>query len=209
VCRRHPNATSAHRGPKGLLLRLYHRLRRQVAPVRGLRHESCARRVMHPDALSLPLCPLSCARLPPPDLRSNGASGRGGRPRRSQPLSVISARGSPMARWSSQAPPSPGMRPSFTKLSANTAAFDAIRKPHIATRSQPRPDRRAVHGRDNGHVAGPVLINQQGIRQRSHRTIVAAARARPPWPGGPARQDRTRSRTVGLIPRNCSTAPPG
>ena len=31
------------------------------------------------------------------------------------------------------------MRPSFTKLSANTAAVDAIRKSHIATRSQPAP----------------------------------------------------------------------
>ena len=45
----------------------------------------------------------------------------------------------PTTRGSSQAPPSPGIRPTLTKLSANDAFSDAMRMSHMHVRSQPAP----------------------------------------------------------------------
>ena len=45
----------------------------------------------------------------------------------------------PTTNGSSQAPPSPGMMPSFTKLSANLALSPAMRTSHMQARSQPAP----------------------------------------------------------------------
>ncbi|MNT73072.1 hypothetical protein D3C72_2117350 [compost metagenome] len=49
------------------------------------------------------------------------------------------ARDMPITRGSSQAPPSPGMMPTFTKLSANLALSDATRRSHMQVRSRPAP----------------------------------------------------------------------
>ena len=44
-----------------------------------------------------------------------------------------------MVRGSSQAPPSPGIKPTRTKLSAKLAAVEAMRRSHMQARSQPAP----------------------------------------------------------------------
>ncbi|MNL42273.1 hypothetical protein D3C87_1647190 [compost metagenome] len=52
---------------------------------------------------------------------------------------ISAARAMPIRRGRNQAPPSPGMMPSLTKLSANVAASDAMRTSHMQARSQPAP----------------------------------------------------------------------
>ncbi|SLJ41772.1 Uncharacterised protein [Mycobacteroides abscessus subsp. abscessus] len=70
------------------------------------------------------------------------------------PVNAISlARAMPTARGNSQAPPSPGINPTLTKLSANTALCAAIRMSHISARSQPAP------------MAGPFTAAMVGISQ--------------------------------------------
>jgi len=49
------------------------------------------------------------------------------------------ARERPITRGSSQAPPSPGTIPIFTKLSANLAFSEAMRVSHMQARSSPAP----------------------------------------------------------------------
>ncbi|MNN64163.1 hypothetical protein D3C81_1795900 [compost metagenome] len=44
-----------------------------------------------------------------------------------------------MIRGNNQAPPSPGMIPNLTKLSANFACSDATRMSHMHARSSPAP----------------------------------------------------------------------
>ena len=67
------------------------------------------------------------------------------------PVNAISAAfDMPTARGSSHAPPSPGMMPSFTKLSANFARSPAMRMSHMHARSQPAP------------IAGPLTAAMVG-----------------------------------------------
>lgn len=63
------------------------------------------------------------------------------------------ARANPTARGSSRAPPSPGTMPTLTKLSANNAAVEAIRRSHINARSNPAP------------IAAPLTAAMVGILQ--------------------------------------------
>ncbi len=69
------------------------------------------------------------------------------------PVKVISAaRSWPMARGRNQLPPSPGIRPSCTKLSAKDARSEAIRMSHIIARSQPAPIGGPVDRGDQRHL---------------------------------------------------------
>jgi hypothetical protein len=74
-------------------------------------------------------------------------------------VSAISAAlAKPTTRGSSQAPPSPGMMPSLTKLSAKRALSAAIRRSHMQARSQPAP------------IAGPFTAATIGSSIRSKAT---------------------------------------
>ena len=72
------------------------------------------------------------------------------------PVKDISlARACPMTLGKNHAPPSPGMMPTFTKLSAKIAFSDAIRMSHIMARSHPAP------------MAGPFTAAMMGTSSAS------------------------------------------